>query len=121
MKLNKDNKYLVQLGDKIEDYTVETIFENDKGGVSFTLCDQYGRRLYCYPSSQLYGQEVTYGENHYNSFEVYLGAESPTEHGTYVGKTPILSQARACVKHMNDVGAVAFIVGIKADGSRIYI
>lgn len=61
MKLNKDNKRTVAVGDILRDscgdHTVVTVI-NGKNGVSFTLRLPTGQTLYSYPSSQCYGMEI---------------------------------------------------------------
>lgn len=63
MKLNKDNKYAIEVGDQLKFsesaiYTVTTILPC-RTGVNFTLRDiKTGQTIYSHPSSQCYGAEV---------------------------------------------------------------
>lgn len=61
MKLNKDNKRTVAIGDVLRDscgdYTVTNVIEG-KFGISFTLRLHTGQTLYAYPSSKCYGMEI---------------------------------------------------------------
>ena len=50
----------------------------------------------------------------YIGYEIYECPKNPTEHGKYIGKTPILEQAlKACC------GKNYFIKGIKPDGTKV--
>ena len=63
MKLNRNNKYTIEIGDQLkfsesEVYTVTTIIPV-RNGVNFTLRDvKTGQTIYSNPSSQCYGAEV---------------------------------------------------------------
>ena len=63
MKLNKDNKHNIKIGDMIrfscgEAYIITTVIQNGHS-VCFTLRDiKSGQYLYCYPSNKCYGAEI---------------------------------------------------------------
>lgn len=61
MKLTKDNKHTVAVGDTLRDtcgdYTVATVISG-KNGLSFTLRCPSGQTVYGYPSSKCYGMEI---------------------------------------------------------------
>ena len=67
MKLNKETKHLVEVGDNIRftcgnNYKVVTVIKSANGGLNFTLEDvKDGRRIYSYPSSKCYGAEILKG------------------------------------------------------------
>ena len=64
MKLNKNTKRLVNVGDVLkfgenESYMVRTVYEYQRGGLSFTLEDvRTKQHIYLYPSSKCYGAEI---------------------------------------------------------------
>ena len=66
MKLNKDNKYQITLGDKLmignEPFTVTSI-TTYRNGLAFTIQDTNGRKIYGEPSSHLYGCEIIKSES----------------------------------------------------------
>jgi len=55
------------------------------------------------------------------SYEIYECPKSPTEDGTYYGKTPIAEQARAIVKKAKESGKVFFIKALCSDGVKRYL
>lgn len=55
----------------------------------------------------------------YKWYEVYECSQIPTEHGKYIGKTPILEQALTACEKAKECGLFYFIYGIKADGSKV--
>ena len=63
MKLNKDNKFEVDVGDIIDfgndAYEVMTVIHGGRNSLSFTLREmQTMRTIYAYPSSYCYGADV---------------------------------------------------------------
>jgi hypothetical protein len=52
----------------------------------------------------------------YIGYSVYKCPENPTEHGEYIGKTPIYEQALKVCETAKASGKNCFIKGIKADG-----
>lgn len=66
MKLNKDNKYQITLGDRLmigdEPFTVTSI-TTYRNGLAFTIQDTKGRKIYGEPSSHLYGCEIIKSES----------------------------------------------------------
>jgi len=65
MKLNKDTKHDVKVGDILRfddgsEYTVTNVITAYRyaNAVSFTIRDKYGRTIYAEPSSKLYGAEI---------------------------------------------------------------
>lgn len=57
----------------------------------------------------------------YIRYEVYECPKSPTEHGKYIGKTPIYEQALNACNNAKDCGKSYFIKGIKADGTKVLL
>ena len=63
MKLDKDTKFSVSVGDHLrfsekESYTVVTVIDSGRS-LCFTLRDdKSGQTIYAYPSSKLYGAEI---------------------------------------------------------------
>lgn len=55
-------------------------------------------------------------ENKYVSFEIYQSVKAPTEHGEYVGKTPVFEQAKQAAEAIG--GAV---YGITMDGQKVLL
>jgi hypothetical protein len=84
MKLNKDNKYTIEVGDQLkfnesEVYTVTTIIPC-RNGVNFTLRDiKTGQTIYSHPSSQCYGAEVIKAEANRGAGAAYLTAYEKAE------------------------------------------
>ena len=65
MKLNKDTKHDVKVGDVLrfengDSYIVTTIIEGSyRNALSFTIRDiKDGRTIYAHPSSKLYGADI---------------------------------------------------------------
>lgn len=54
-------------------------------------------------------------------YEIYECPKSPTENGTYYGKTPILKQARDIVEKAKESGKEFFIKAFCSDGVMRYI
>ena len=57
--------------------------------------------------------------NNYESYAVYECPEIPTKKGKYIGKTPILKQARNICEIAKKAGKNYFIKGIKKDGTEV--
>ena len=54
----------------------------------------------------------------YMSYELYKCPSSPTETGTYVGKTPILEQALQAAERSNNR---LFVKGVRENGERVVL
>lgn len=84
MKLNKDNKYTIEVGDQLkfnesEVYTVTTIIPC-RNGINFTLRDtKTGQTIYSHPSSQCYGAEVIKANANLDAGAAYLAAYEKAE------------------------------------------
>ena len=57
----------------------------------------------------------------YIGYEVYECPKNPTEHGKYIGKTPIYEQALNACKDAKEHGKNYFIKGIKPDGTKVLL
>ena len=57
----------------------------------------------------------------YNGYAVYEAPKKPWQHGKYIGKTPIFSQAVTACENAKANGRICFIKGIKKDGTEIII
>lgn len=57
----------------------------------------------------------------YVGYAVYECPKNPTEHGKYIGKSPILQQAMTACVRAKAVGKSCFIKGIKTDGTEVVI
>lgn len=53
--------------------------------------------------------------------EIYECPQSPTENGTYYGKTPILNQAQDIVKKAKENGKEFFVKAFCDDGVKRYL
>lgn len=64
MKLNKETKHSLEIGDVLRlsdgDYIIRNMWASGyhNQGLNITLTDPYGRTIYGMPSSQLYGAEI---------------------------------------------------------------
>ena len=54
-------------------------------------------------------------------YGIYEYPQSPTENGTYYGKTPILNQAQDIVKKAQENGKELFIKAFCSDGVKRYL
>lgn len=57
--------------------------------------------------------------NKYVSYEIYKTPDKPTEHGKYIGKTPILEQAQVAVENAKAEGKSYFIMGVNERGEKV--
>lgn len=62
---------------------------------------------------------IGYLKKNYIGYEVYECPKNPTEHGKYIGKTPIYEQALDACNNAKNHGESYFIKGIKADGTKV--
>ena len=62
-----------------------------------------------------YGQQ----RDEYVGYAVYEGPSVPTQHGKYVGKTPIYEQAEAACENLAKSGKIPLMKGIKNDGTEV--
>lgn len=57
----------------------------------------------------------------YAFYEVYECPTSPTDHGKYIGKTPIYEQAINTCNKAKECGKNYFIKGVKFDGTEVLL
>lgn len=57
----------------------------------------------------------------YIGFAIYECPKNPTEHGKYIGKTPVLEQAIMACAMAKASGKSYFIKGIQVDGTEVVI
>ena len=57
----------------------------------------------------------------YIEYEIYECPKNPTEHGKYIGKTPIYEQALNVCNNAKDCKKNYFIKGIKLDGTKVLL
>lgn len=55
----------------------------------------------------------------YVGYAIYEDPEQPTEHGKYIGKTPLIEQAISACENADKEGKNYFIKGIQADGVEV--
>lgn len=66
-------------------------------------------------AKQKYGQY----RKEYVGYAIYEGPDVPTEHGKYIGKTPIYEQAEAACANAATRGKIYIMKGIKKDGTQV--
>ena len=57
----------------------------------------------------------------YEYYKVYKCPEKPDEYGEYIGKTPILKQAKTACKEAKKQGKKYFIKGVTKEGIEIVL
>lgn len=54
-------------------------------------------------------------------YEIYYCPVSPTDHGKYYTKTPILEQAEGIIERAKETGESLFIKAVCSDGKKRYM